>query len=477
MKFEAIIGLEVHTQLKTRSKIFSASSADFGGEPNSQTDPVVLGMPGVLPVLNRRVVEFAIIMGLATHCRITPLNRFARKHYFYPDLPKGYQISQYELPICTGGYIDITPEEGAPKRIGITRIHMEEDAGKSIHDADDDTLVDLNRSGVPLLEIVSEPDMRSAAEAYAYLTRLKQIVTYLEICDGNMEEGSLRCDANVSVRPVGQQAFGVKTELKNLNSFRNVERAINFEIDRQSGLIRSGGAVVQETLLWDENSGSARTMRSKEEAHDYRYFPEPDLLPLAISQEWIDEVARTLPELPDLKEARFQSDYQLPAYDAGILTATRPLADYFESAAAHCSDYKLLSNWIMTEVLRILKEQKIEIGDFPVSPQRLAELLGLIGDHTISAKIAKAVFEEMLTVPENPRAIIEKKGLAQISDSAMLETMIDQIIADNPAQVTQYREGKTKVFSFFVGQVMKATRGQANPQMVTEILQRKLAEG
>ena len=477
MEFEAVIGLEVHAQLLTESKIFTPSSARFGGDPNTQTDPVVLGLPGVLPVLNRRAVDFAMKMALATNSRITPLNTFARKHYFYPDLPKGYQISQFDLPLCTGGYIEIDLEEGGRKKIGLTRIHMEEDAGKSIHDANlagEDTLVDLNRSGVPLIEIVSEPDIRSAREAYQYLSELKQIVTYLEICDGNMEEGSLRCDANISIRPVGESAFGVKTEVKNMNSFRNVERAINYEIERQTRMVLDGERIVQETLLWDANAGVARTMRSKEEAHDYRYFPEPDLLPLEISTAWIEEVRATLPELPRARRERLAKQYGIPEYDAEVLCATRDLADYYEEAAKHCGDPKLVSNWIMSDVLRILNEQKIDIGTFSISPQRLAGLINLILDDTISSKIAKAVFEDMLTSPEEARAIVESKGLVQISDSGELEALIDQILADNPNQVEQFRSGKDKLFGFFVGQVMKATSGQANPQMVNDILRKKL---
>lgn len=478
MQYEAVIGLEVHAQLLTESKIFSPSSAKFGGEPNSQADPVVLGLPGVLPVLNYRAVEFAIKMGLATNCRIAAFSRFARKHYFYPDLPKGYQISQYESPLCVGGYVDIDLEDGSRKRIGIHRIHLEEDAGKSIHDpaiAGEDTLVDLNRSGVPLIEIVSEPDLRTPAEAYAYLVRLKQGLTYLEICDGNMEEGSLRCDANISLRAVGAAEFGVKTELKNMNSFRNVERALAYEIERQRKLLESGGEVVHETLLWDADAGVARTMRGKEEAHDYRYFPEPDLPPLSISQEWIEEIRAGLPELPRAKKKRFIKQYQLPIYDAEILTDSIALADYYEAVAASCTDYKMISNWMMGEVLRVLKEQKIEVGDFPIAPADLAALLNLIADNTISQKIAKTVYEEMLLSGEKPQVIVEKKGLAQISDSSEIETLVEKILSDNPDQVEQFKAGKEKVLGFFVGQVMKATGGKANPALVNEILRKKLS--
>lgn len=478
MPYEAVIGLEVHAQLLTKSKIFSSSSAEFGGEPNSRTDPVVLGMPGVLPALNSRAVEFAIKMGLATNCRIAPFSRFARKHYFYPDLPKGYQISQYESPLCSGGYVDIDLEDGSRKRIGIHRIHLEEDAGKSIHDpaiAGEDTLVDLNRSGVPLIEIVSEPDLRTPAEAYAYLVRLKQVLTYLNICDGNMEEGSLRCDANISLRAFGAAEFGVKTELKNMNSFRNVERGLAFEIERQRQVLERGESVVHETLLWDADAGVARTMRGKEEAHDYRYFPEPDLPPLSISQDWIEEIRATLPELPQAKKERFMKQYQLPLYDAEILTDSTAFADYYEAVAASCTDYKTISNWMMGEVLRVLKEQKIGIGNFPIPPADLAALVNLISDNTVSQKIAKTVYEEMLLSGEKPQTIVEKKGLAQISDSSAIETLVEKILSDNHDQVEQFKAGKEKVFSFFVGQVMKATRGKANPALVNEILRKKLS--
>ncbi len=478
MQYEAVIGLEVHAQLLTDSKIFCGCSTRFGAEPNSQTCPVCLGMPGVLPVLNERAVEFAIRMGLATNCSIAPFSRFARKNYFYPDLPKGYQISQYELPLCSNGYVDIELEDGTEKRVGIIRIHLEEDAGKSIHDpalAGEDTLVDLNRCGVPLIEIVSAPDLRTPQEAYAYLVRLKQLVTYLGICDGNMEEGSLRCDANVSVRPVGSDTFGVKTEVKNMNSFRNVERALTYEINRQIQVLESGGKIVQETLLWDANEGIARPMRSKEEAHDYRYFPEPDLVPLEVSSEWIESIRASLPELPRARKKRFVEQYQIPEYDAGVLTMTRELADYYEAVAANCNEYKMVSNWVMGEVLRVLNEQKIDITAFPISPERLANLLKLIINKTISNNIAKTVFEELLQSDKDPQAIVEEKGLAQVSDRSVIEKIVDQVIADNPKQLEQYRSGKTKVFGYFVGQVMRATKGKANPAIVNEILKEKLS--
>ena len=478
MQYEAVIGLEVHAQLLTDSKIFCGCSTRFGAEPNSQTCPVCLGMPGVLPVLNERAVEFAIRMGLATNCSIASFSRFARKNYFYPDLPKGYQISQYELPLCSNGYVDIELEDGTEKRIGIIRIHLEEDAGKSIHDpalAGEDTLVDLNRCGVPLIEIVSAPDLRTPQEAYAYLVRLKQLVTYLGICDGNMEEGSLRCDANVSVRPVGSDTFGVKTEVKNMNSFRNVERALTYEINRQIQVLESGGKIVQETLLWDANEGIARPMRSKEEAHDYRYFPEPDLVPLEVSEAWIEKIKADLPELPRARKKRFVEQYKIPVYDAGVLTMTRELADYYEAVTQVCSDFKMVSNWVMGEVLRVLNERKIDIADFPISPERLGKLLNLILNKTISINIAKTVFEEMLQSDAEPEAIVEEKGLAQVSDRGLIEEIVDKVIQENPKQVEQYRGGKTKVFGYFVGQVMRATRGKANPAIVNEILKEKLS--
>ncbi len=477
-EYEAVIGLEVHAQLLTASKIFSASSAQFGGEPNAKTDPVVLGMPGVLPVLNRRAVDFAIKMGLAANCQIAPYSRFARKHYFYPDLPKGYQISQYELPLCHDGFIDIEID-GQRKRIRLNRIHLEEDAGKSIHDtalAGHDTLVDLNRSGVPLIEIVSEPDIRTAREAYLYLTRIKQLVTYLEICDGNMEEGSLRCDANVSIRPKGDSGLGVKTEVKNMNSFRNVERALTYEINRQIQIVEDGGKIVQETLLWDANANTARTMRSKEEAHDYRYFPDPDLTPLKVSREWIAKIRDGLPELPNDKKQRFMRDFQLPKYDAERLCDSRPLAEYYEAVAETCGDYKLISNWVMGDVIRVLNERKIQIADFPIPAKNFADLLNLIHNKTISNSIAKTVFEEMLKSGAAPKSIVEQKGLAQISDAGAIETVVDKVIAENPQQVEQFRGGKEKVLSFFVGQVMRATRGKANPGVVNKLLREKLSE-
>jgi aspartyl-tRNA(Asn)/glutamyl-tRNA(Gln) amidotransferase subunit B len=480
-RYEPVIGLEVHAQLLTRSKAFCSCSTKFGQEPNSNVCPVCLGMPGVLPVLNLDVVEFAIRMGLATHCRIAPRSIFARKNYFYPDLPKGYQISQYEEPICTEGHVEIELEDGSRKDIRLTRIHMEEDAGKSIHDLDADTLVDVNRCGVPLIEIVSEPDLRSPREAYLFMYKIRQIVTYLGICDGNMEEGSLRCDANVSVRHKGETKFGTKTEVKNMNSFRFVEKALEFEINRQIEILEDGQAVEQETLLWDPGQGAAMPMRSKEEAHDYRYFPEPDLVPVLVSEEWIEKVRGALPEDPTVRRDRFVTEYKLPKYDADILTSEKGLADYFEEVTRNLSvgneeNYKLASNWTMVDVLRVVNNEKIPIGDFPVAPGRLAEMINLLAGGTISGKIAKDVFEEMLRTKDSPKVIVERKGLVQVSDVAALEAIVDDVLARNKSQVESYLGGKTQVFGFFVGETMKASKGKANPKIVNELLKKKLEE-
>ena len=478
MKYEPVIGLEVHAQLLTESKIFCGCSTKFGQEPNQNTCPVCAGFPGVLPVLNRRVVEFAIKAGLATHCEIARSSILARKNYFYPDLPKGYQISQYELPVCIGGYIDVDID-GTQKRVRLTRIHMEEDAGKNIHDAHGDaSLVDLNRAGVPLLEIVSEPDMRTAAEAGAYLRTLRQILQYLEVCDGNMEEGSFRCDANVSIRPAGSEILGTKIEIKNLNSFRAVERAIKFEIDRQIDTLSDGGTLTQQTRLWDENREETRSMRSKESAHDYRYFPDPDLLPLIIDDTWTDEVRVTLPELPATRKQRFAAEYTLPAYDAELLTARKDIADYFEAAVKVHANPKALSNWIVGDLFRVLKERKLDdqlyILQWPVVPAHLAQLVQMIDHGKITGKIAKTVFEAMLDSNKPPQQIVGETGLEQVSDTGSIETTIDQVLASNPKQLAQYQSGNEKVFGYFVGQIMKATQGRANPQMVNEILREKL---
>ena len=477
MQYETVIGLEVHVQLKTRTKIFCACSTRFGRPPNENTCPICLGMPGVLPVLNRRAVEFAMKACLATHCTIEPMNRFARKNYFYPDLPKGYQISQFELPIGTGGHIDIETAEGA-KRIGLTRIHMEEDAGKLVHGENlgspGRSYVDYNRTGVPLVEIVSEPDLRSPEEARAYLTELKAILDYTEVSDCNMEEGSLRCDANVSIRPMGESALGTRTELKNLNSFRFVQRALEYEVDRQRQILEQGDKVVQETRLYDADKGVTFTMRSKEEAHDYRYFPEPDLVPVVVDDAWREEIRRTLPELPEQKRQRFAREFGIPAYDAGVLTASRALADYYEQCLALHMQPKLISNWVMGELLRELKNDERTIDQCPVTPEALTGLLKLVEEGAISGKTAKTVFEEMYRTGKPAADIVKEKGLTQISDQSTLEHLIDDVLANNAAQVEEYRGGKEKVFGYLVGQAMKATRGQGNPALVNELLKKKL---
>lgn len=477
MQWETVIGLEIHAQLATKSKIFSSASTEYGAEPNTQACAVDLGLPGVLPVLNREAVRMAVKFGLAIDAQIDEFSVFARKNYFYPDLPKGYQISQFEKPIVGLGYTDIEVEEGQPIRIGITRAHLEEDAGKSLHeDFQGMSGIDLNRAGTPLLEIVSEPDMRSAAQAVAYMRKIHSIVRYIGICDGNMQEGSFRCDANVSVRPKGQEEFGTRAELKNINSFKNVEKAINIEVERQIDVLESGGKVVQETRLYDADKDETRSMRSKEEANDYRYFPDPDLLPVQVSQALLDEVRATLPELPDARRQRFVNELKLSAYDAGLLTTDRELADYFETAVnAAEGDTKLTANWVNGELSAALNKENLSIADSPVSAENLGQLILRIKDNTISGKIAKQVFAALWAKEgDSADAIIESKGLKQMSDSGELEKLVDEIIAANQDQVEQYRAGKTKVLGFFVGQIMKNTGGKANPGQVNQLLKAKL---
>ena len=483
--WEAVIGLEVHAQLKTESKLFSASAANFGDEPNSNTDPTVLGLPGSLPVLNRQAVRQAGKAALALGLKINRESIFARKHYFYPDLPKGYQISQYDRPFSEHGTVEIPTSErdevGRPtewklKRFGLTRAHIEEDAGKSSHDFGDHnkSYIDLNRAGTPLLEIVSEPDFRSSWEAYDYLAFLRRTLQYAGVCDGNMEEGNLRCDANVSVRRAGETRLGTKVEIKNLNSLRFLQRAIEYEIDRQIDELENGGAIHQETRLWSEKENRTYVMRSKENAHDYRYFPEPDLPPLEVSEAWIERLKAELPELPEARRRRFVSDYELSAEDAGLLTAQRELADYYEATAKAANNAKAAANWMLSELLRELKNVSADITQAKVSAENLGALIRLIDDQTISGKIAKEVFAEMIVSGAAPDAIIHEKGLVQITDTAAIEKIVDEIIAANPHQVEKYRAGRTALMGFFVGQTLKASGGKANPQMVNEIVKQKL---
>ena len=475
MEWEVVIGLEIHAQLATKSKIFSGSSTAYGAEPNTQANAVDLGLPGVLPVLNEEVVRMAAKFGLAIGATVAEHSVFARKNYFYPDLPKGYQISQYELPIVHEGKLEIVLDDGVTKTIGVTRAHLEEDAGKSLHeDFHGMTGIDLNRAGTPLLEIVSEPDMRSAQEAVAYMKKIHSLVRYLEICDGNMQEGSFRCDANVSIRPKGQEELGTRAELKNINSFRFVERAINVEIERQIDVIEGGGEVVQETRLYDADKNETRSMRTKEEANDYRYFPDPDLLPVVIDEQYLNEVRKTLPELPDEKQHRFEKHYGLNSTDAGVLTASRDMADFFESVAKISEEPKLSANWIMGDLLGALNKNDLDLSQSPVTAEMLGGMLKRIADNTISGKIAKEVFDAMWQGEGDADSIIEKRGLKQITDTGAIEKIIDEIIANNPGQVEQYRSGKDKVFGFFVGQVMKASKGKANPQQVNQLLKDKL---
>ncbi|MFH2092007.1 MAG: Asp-tRNA(Asn)/Glu-tRNA(Gln) amidotransferase subunit GatB [Pseudomonadota bacterium] len=475
MQFEPVIGLEVHAQLKTKTKIFCSCSTQFGNPPNANTCPVCTGMPGMLPVLNKTAVSFAIKAALATNCTINRESRFDRKNYFYPDLPKGYQISQYAQPIAEHGHLDIQTESGGARTIGITRIHMEEDAGKLIHDpVRAKSMVDLNRTGVPLIEIVSDPDIRTAQQAGAYLRKLHAILKYIDVCDGNMEEGSFRCDANISLRPVGQEAFGIRTELKNLNSFKNVEKAILYEIERQTYVLEEGNFVIQETRLWDPSKNKTVSMRGKEQAHDYRYFPDPDLVPLIVDDPWIDRMKQQMPELPDARQNRFIFEYGLAAEDAMVLTSSIELADFFETTAADLTDKKQAANWVMTHLLAMLNAKGIDITQTPVTAQAFSKLLALIETNTITAGTARTVFEDMVETNKNPETIVQEKGLEQVSDLLALENMVTAVIARNPDEAGAYRSGKTKLFSFFMGQIMKETQGKADPKMISQLIKKHL---
>jgi len=478
MSYEIVIGLEVHVELATKSKIFCGCTTEFGGAPNTHTCPICLGMPGVLPVLNKSVLEYATRAGLALKCEIAEFSKFDRKNYFYPDLPKAYQISQYDLPICTQGHIDIQLGDGI-KKIGITRIHMEEDAGKLLHgegalDFADYSLVDLNRTGVPLIEIVSEPDIRSPEEARLYLEKLKSILQYIEVSDCKMQEGSLRCDGNISVRPVGQKEFGTKTELKNMNSFKALEKALEYEAKRQIEVLEDGGKIKQETRRWDEARGVTIAMRGKEEAHDYRYFPDPDLVPIIIDRGWVAEIENNLPELPEAKKERFVNQYSLPEYDADILTISRRLADFYEEIVNGFNNPKVVSNWVMGELLRILKDEGKELEEITLTPGHMIEMLQLIEKGTISGKIAKTVFEEMFYTGKRAAEIVEEKGLTQISDEGALVAIVEEVIAKNQKSVEDYKNGKEKALGAIVGQVMKATKGRANPEMVNKLIKERI---
>ena len=474
MIFEAVIGVEVHAQLRTNSKMFCGCGATFGLSANSQTCPVCLGLPGSLPVINRTAVEMAVRAGLALNCTITANNRFARKNYFYPDLPKGYQISQYEDPICQHGWIEIAVGTTA-KRVRIRRAHLEEDAGKNVHGMGTaGSRVDLNRAGTPLLEIVTEPDMSSADEVVAYLKGLRDVLMYLDVCDGNMEEGSFRCEPNLSLRPVGQKAFGTKVELKNINSFKYVKDAVEYEIKRQSKVLNEGGKIYQETRLWNIDRGETAVMRSKEEAHDYRYFPDPDLVPLQLNEDWIEGFRSSLPELPAVRARRLITEYGLPEYDAGVITTSKGMADYFETCLKQFNEPKTVSNWVMGELTRELNNSGTAITASPVSPERLVDLLVMVDKGVISLKVARDIFPDLYRSDKTPQQIVQEKGLTQVSDEGALEKMIDEVLSKNPTQVTQFREGKQQVLGFLVGQVMKVSGGKANPGKVNELLKKKL---
>jgi len=475
MEYESVIGLEVHVQLQTESKIFCSCPTTFGADPNSQTCPVCTGMPGSLPVLNKKAVEYAIKLALATNCRIAPYSLFARKNYFYPDLPKGYQISQYELPLATDGWVEIPAENGNRKRVRLIRIHLEEDAGKLIHDEREPvSYVDFNRTGIPLVEIVTAPDIRSPQEAVEFLRMLRTILRYLGISDGDMEKGNLRCDANISIRPKGSQAFGTRTEIKNMNSFRHVERALTYEIERQIQVVEEGGEVVQETRLWDPQRGITVPMRSKEEAHDYRYFPDPDLVPLVVGEDWIEALRKELPELPLARRDRFVDQYGIPEYDATVLTSSKALADFYEECVRLFPEPKQVSNWIMTELLGLLNEAGKEPEECPIGPQDLAELLQLIKDGVISGKIGKEVLAEMFATGKGAEEIVRERGLEQIADESQLREIVEQVLKEYPKEVEAYKGGKTKLLGFFVGQVMKRTQGKANPQLTNRSLKENL---
>ena len=473
MKYEAVIGLEIHSQLLTNTKIFCGCSTKFGSEPNTQTCPVCTGNPGVLPVMNKKAVEYVVRTGLAVDCTISPVSRFARKNYFYPDLPKGYQISQFELPLCGPGHVDITVD-GTTKRIRLNRIHLEEDAGKNVHEGIGESSVDLNRAGVPLMEIVSEPDVRSSQEAVEFMKKLRSIVRYIGVSDGNMDQGSLRCDANISIRPVGTEELGVKTEIKNMNSFRFIEKAIDYEIKRQIKVLNEGGRIIQETRLWDPEKGVTKSMRSKEESHDYRYFPDPDLMPIELEESWIEEIRANIGELPAAKRDRFISEYKLPEHDADMLTAERTTADWFEEAVKLGGEPKAVSNWIMGEIMKLLNRNNISIEECQITPKHLVDLLKLINKGVISGTGAKQVIELVYSTGVDVEESVKIEGLEQVSDESEIEKIVDDIISNSPGEVERFKGGEAKLMGFFVGQVMKETKGKANPKVVNELLRKKL---